>query len=626
MKIKLNISNWVNASDSLAQGYAFENIVSITPEPSTPYERLTISYDQEDHYWYASTYDDHNVLIATYSGSNMITGLGSEVTLDCELGGASRSNIIRLIDANLVNIDIEGLTSIILYRQNSENNVVSKNLTYVDIFQGKFNSAIGLKDLEIDVTNFVIGTNYAYIPTFKRYYYIESITLVSADLTRLFLREDVLMSWASLIRSQSAYITRWAGSTNKNYLVDNRRPVEDKITTEKVSVTDTPVANSFVNVTLDYSNDGMTKYPNILVTTMSTEVERLMTGKAVPPTGAGLPDITTDLNNFEWCNCISTDELFYLILAYLSSSANASFIESVIMLPFDPTTAFGLTTQSYYAIYVKDKYIDHLGRYQSATSSEPPLKCWRMDTSKEGVCPYLIIKDFTLTASNNFYDREPYANYELYVPFVGYVKIETSKLFGKRILVYYTMDFKTGISTAYVYNYTDQYVIWSGNCQLGIKIDMATSNKEENIKQKQANDLNMLIGTVSSALSIGVGAVTSNPVALAGGVLSFGKTLASYANANNQIFERASMSFGTSNGALHAPSECALVKLYHKPISITTATYERLEGYPYNSYASLSSLTGYVEVGDIQFKPSLNRIYQVEIAEIVALLKNGVIL
>lgn len=611
---------------------------------------LLIAFDEIDdlQYWHDSEEDvtrleleigvnylllyvflnDEHMPTYNYDGTDITTASTNNVyiTFSCEIDENSYPNLYLLEQNGIITILPHDKTLLYLYRLNDKNIKLTKNLTFISYMEGDFKSPLGIKNIEIDVTGYDISNiyNYVYIPKLNRYYYITNIQLINKEFTRLILQEDVLMSWKDLIKQQEGYITRWISSPSKNYLVDNRRPLEDKLTTEKVTVTDTPVADSFVNIELDFSNNdiGVDPYPNILIVSMSTTVESAIRGTAVPPSGSGLPDITTELNSFEWVNCISPDQLFYLTKAYLSSSAKSSFIESVVLLPFNPTSVFGLTTNSSNAIYVQDSYISATGTF---VTSGTPLKCWRMSSATDGVCPYLIIKDFTLSASDEFYDREPFANYELYVPFVGYVKLETNKIYDKRILVYYTIDFKTGMATAYVYNYTDQYVLWSGTCQLGIKIDMTTTNREENIKQKQANDLNMLIGSVSSMLSIGVGAVTSNPVAVAGGVLGLGKTLAGYVNANNQIFERANMSYGTSNGALHSPKECALIKSYHKPLNISLTTYGRTEGYPYNYYRGFSELSGYAEIGDINFDSLSQNIYNDEVTEIIALLKNGVI-
>ena len=277
---------------------------------------------------------------------------------------------------------------------------------------------------------------------------------------------------------------------------------------------------------------------------------------------------------------------------------------------------------------MRNKYIDNTGNYVNSGGTGTPLPCYHTNTSlnKSGICPYLIIKDFTCPTISLLSDREPHTNYEFYIPFVGWVKVDSSKISGSRILIYYTMDLKSGISTAYIYNYTDKYVIWSGTCQLGEKVDMTPTNQIENIKQKQANDLNMLLGLISSAVAIGVGVASENPVAIAGGVLSGSKAIASNVNANNQIFERAQISFGSSSNVFYAPKEFKVLKSRHKDNVGNLGTYKHIQGLPYNQYVTtLSSLSGYVEVGEIHFDPKNYVIYQDEINEIVELLQKGVI-
>lgn len=107
-----------------------------------------------------------------------------------------------------ISLDIDGKTNLILYKQDSENDKIDKTLIYVDMMQGKFNSAIGLKNINIDVINHEFNYNYVYIPKLKRYYYVDSVELITADYTRLHLKEDVLMSWKDLIREQVGYVSR----------------------------------------------------------------------------------------------------------------------------------------------------------------------------------------------------------------------------------------------------------------------------------------------------------------------------------------------------------------------------------------------------------------------------------
>lgn len=98
--------------------------------------------------------------------------------------------------------------SCVTYLQNSENDKLDKSLTAVGLMSGIFNQAIGLKNIDLDVKGYSMGYNYIYIPRVKRYYYVDSVELISADISRLHLKEDVLMSHKDLIRAQTAYIER----------------------------------------------------------------------------------------------------------------------------------------------------------------------------------------------------------------------------------------------------------------------------------------------------------------------------------------------------------------------------------------------------------------------------------
>ena len=634
--ISLDLTLLTNATFSSAFYMEFNNV-----------SNLTNWYDEEENVtgleFYNGTTDKIMYVFLngdetpTYQQTNDLYELADvrdePITLECDIPDNMRNRFWEFVQLGIINVIVgSGETTLFAFKQNSENDKMQKELTLIDVINGKFNHMIALKSVNVDVYNYARDYNYVFIPSLNRYYYVDSVEIVSADISRLHLKEDVLKSWDNLIRSQKAFVTRYEQSANILELFDERRPLADKIKIIDFtsSLTDTPLVNSFVNCTLDFSNDGANPYPNIMVVTYSTDTPARIYAntKITAPSGSGLPDITSQLNNYEWVSFITPFELDELSHAYYSNDAVSSYIESVIWLPFNPITPFSLITSSSHAIFVRDKYIDNTGNYVNSGGTGTPLPCYHTNASlnKSGICPYLIIKDFTCPDISLLSEREPHTNYEFYIAFVGWVKVDSSKISGSRILIYYTMDLKSGISTAYIYNYTKQFVIWSGTCQLGVKIDMTTSNLIENTKQKQANDLNMILGTLSSAVSFGVGVASENPVAIMGGVLSAGKTIAGYVNANNQIFERAQMSFGTASGSLYSNLEFKCIKSTHELLTIDVDTYAHMQGLPYNNYvANMTNLSGYVEVGEIHFDPKNADIYQDEITEIVDLLQKGVI-
>lgn len=609
----------------------FSNITNIS-NAEDEFVTLTLLQPASTTWVCTYTYEGGTSVNLNNSAILTLSHTSSYISFDADINDMALFN--KYIELGVIELLDENITSLIVYKQNDENDVVNKKLTFVNIIQGQFNHSVSLKNVNIDILNYVLNFNYVYIPKLKRYYYVDSIELISADYTRLHLREDVLMSWEDLIKSQKVFVTRYESGDNDS-LVDDRLPLEDKLSVVDANVTDT-TTGSLVNCTLKFDiTIADSDKPNVLIVSFSTTTNIARdTAPYDAPSGSNLPNVSTQLSTREYCNFITLNVLKDLINAYLTDDTVSSFMESVIWLPFDCTNLFDLYTTTGMMLIVKDKYIDNTGVYRNIGDTHTPMLTYQSRTGSSsqhvnGVCPYIIIKDFTyVVASPKFYDREPYANYEIYVPFVGWVKVDANKLINKRILIYYTMDLKTGISTAYIYSYTDKFVIWSGTCQIGIKIDMTTTNQLENTRQKQANDLNMILGLISSAVSIGIGATSNNPVAITGGVLSASKTIASNVNSNNQIFERATMSFGSANGGLYSNASVKVRITRHFAVaSVVSSVYKHIQGLPYNAYVSnMSSLTGYVEVGEIHFDPMNENIYQDEITEIVDLLQKGVVL
>ena len=157
---------------------------------------------------------------------------------------------------------------------------------------------------------------------------------------------------------------------------------------------------------------------------------------------------------------------------------------------------------------------------------------------------------------------------------------------------------------------------------------MLSSNALELSREKQANELNTLIGLLASAVSIGAGVVSENPVAIAGGVLSAGKTIASAVNKERMMFERAQVTYGSGDAGLHSNLTTLIRVTYNKqkPSGYELQYYHHMQGQPANAYMYLSGFTsGYVEIGEIHFDPYGYNIYQDEISEIVDLLQKGVI-
>ena len=275
-------------------------------------------------------------------------------------------------------------------------------------------------------------------------------------------------------------------------------------------------------------------------------------------------------------------------------------------------------------VVVNNKKLTQLDGFVSDNGQLDPLdvECERASVP----APYLVIAHFNYNPDNvDFTFYEPYSKYEIFIPFVGWVDINANKILNKELMIYYSLDVTTGQGSAYILSVTDSVLIWSGNCTIGVKIPLSTTNNLENLKQKQSNDLNMVIGLISSALSIGIGVVTENPVAIACGVLSAGKSIASNVQANKMLIEKMTTSFGSNESAFYSPQKVWIRRSYHKKLTNDLTTYKKTQGYPLNRYDDLQEYSGYVEIGDLHFDPMNENIYQDEISEIINLLHNGVV-
>lgn len=563
--------------------------------------------------------------------------------MDADVGGDNVNKVMTLIQNQYITVNQKGKTTLLAFIQNSENDHLNKTLTGVKIFDGFFKTPVNVKTIEIDVDDygrFNKFYNYIYIPILDRYYYVRTATHTTKDFTRLYLGEDVLMSWRGLIKSQDALVTRQQNETSV-YLVDNRRPLKDILSTEVITPINTPYTQSKVNVYFNLNLD--TSLANFLFVGRS--------GTGYNKDSADIKTIENPINpsdpqylpNIQPHTITSINVYFipFSVLKGISSAlmkddSVASYLDTILWLPFDPRVPFNLdtnipTSHPTDTISLGGKWYDNtLHEFRDSTETVPPCPYYYKDRDGKYIehCPYLIAFDGTFsTLNSDWRNYEPYSNYEINVPFVGLVKVQSKDIINKRILIYYTMDLRSGSATAYMYNYTDNILIWSGACQLGVVIPINTTNNLENTKQKQSNDLNMILGMISSVTSVGIGIATENPIAVVGGVMASGKTVATYVNANRMIFERCQVMYnGSGEGMLYAPMKVYAKRTYNETITIDLSTYAKMQGYPSNKYESLSTLTGYTEVGEIHFNPKGNEIYQDEISEIVALLKGGVIL
>lgn len=117
--------------------------------------------------------------------------------------------------------------TIILYKTYSEPHRVTKTLSNPLEYTGTLKDSSSILNPVFVIENAanLADYNYCYIEEFKRYYFITGIDVLSYSLWAFSCHVDVLMTYASNIRSLSAVIARQENDYNL-YLPDNKLLVE----------------------------------------------------------------------------------------------------------------------------------------------------------------------------------------------------------------------------------------------------------------------------------------------------------------------------------------------------------------------------------------------------------------
>ena len=525
-------------------------------------------------------------------------------------------------------------TPLICYRMACKRNKVSKvenvDLVKVGILYGDFKNVVAIMNPVIDIENFNIRStfNYVYIYHLNRYYYVQNIELVSKDVTRLSLKEDVLNSHATLIKSQSALVTRSEEKGDQTKVIDSRYPLESVKTIEYITPTHTASGTNLENITINTqipSNISDQKR-NFIVAVLPPPREDFTDVNT--PTGTSLPTISWSASPCATLYLCKLWELREYLNGLYWQSEFVTYLNSIILLPFDLSNAYDQTYTTNFniggnGVVCSDGEIRTGTIPSGVTVLQVPRVTYRTS-------PYLILADIEFPSAPNWYDREPYTVYEMYIPFVGWIQVDIENVRSCRLLVYYTLDYSTGNATVYVYNVTKQQVIYTTSCQLGSKLSVSSTNNSDLARERENIELNSLMSALTSGISVLGGAVTESPKMFVGGLVSAGKGIASQINAERMLVQRGHVTYGSGESGYHGIMDVQLRKTYYKPIlSSTDETniYNKTEGKPYNNYVALSSFTNgyYIEVGDINFLVS-GDIYNEEVNEIVTLLQTGVIL
>lgn len=123
-----------------------------------------------------------------------------------------------------------------LYTTKTPNNTIGKVLENETEYNIKFKSqADRTKPVVILMSETMIDFNYAYIPDFNRYYFVESIEVTPNKIYNISLRCDVLESFKNDILASSGFVNQQT-TPNKYYNSDYQTEIKKEVDVIKSNV------------------------------------------------------------------------------------------------------------------------------------------------------------------------------------------------------------------------------------------------------------------------------------------------------------------------------------------------------------------------------------------------------
>lgn len=137
-----------------------------------------------------------------------------------------------------------------LYNTSSAHNVVRKQMTLLQSVNGVLKENCRMENVTLNVTYFAdyYRCNYAYIPDFHRYYYV-NVALVEGDQIRLMMKSDPLTSFYDGYKDSKVIARRSSTDVNPN-IPDDRIPFKPvpKIIHRRCGTAFTPSATGYCYV------------------------------------------------------------------------------------------------------------------------------------------------------------------------------------------------------------------------------------------------------------------------------------------------------------------------------------------------------------------------------------------
>ena len=535
------------------------------------------------------------------------------------------------------------MNEIILYRYTDRYNIVKKTLPATDgnnriTLTGEFRDAVNIINPQVMITTtdesnleHILKMNYAYIQHTGRYYFITNIELTRKNLVTISFHVDVLMSHISIIEENThGYVARNEFS-GRSGIPDERLillPKQDIVDESAMIVTEqfSEYADLIVSFSADVENYNVV-FNRYVASINQREMENYVKIRTVPILASkGIAQFRNGYgyNATHYPVAFGLSVMADVLKTIVNNDILADFVSNITVYPFSipryDVRAYSLPDVD--RLFINDTTVE------DADGNEF-LDFATLNMLSKGI----IVADFNFyKEDNDFLFYEPYSLWEIYLPFYGWKELKYTSLKQHRLIVFYNVCYKDATATVNILDATEQLLIFSAPCELGIKIAKITTNTLEVTDKNNANRLNLSLNLIGSMLAVAGGAVTGNPLVVAGGVLAGTKAIGTAITTEVTNYERGQVQYAGDTTPILSPLDVHLRRTTSKTMYTYDSTFVHENGYVSNRfYNDLLSLRGYTEFATVDIVLD-NHIIQYsylaptteEINEIIDYFKKGV--
>lgn len=514
---------------------------------------------------------------------------------------------------------------IIFYKNSAEQNRMDKTdyIEEVLSIEGTLRDNTSIVNPTIVVqTSGLISANYAYIEEFNRYYFINDIVAINLFLYEISMTCDVLMTYKNNILSLPALVSRNQSVYNE-YISDDRAPLQNN---NEVSI---DIIAKIFNA--DRGLDGQ----YLLV--VNNNSNSFIRGSLSLPEPLNSLSATSVTSCRGFTTYLISDIAFQAVSSICFNNENyTTGIISCIALPFKVDTSNSNETTP---IRINGEQIQS-GESLQAVGYDLSLSS-NADLAQK--CLVYSSLEFSIGAhENNFRDYEPYTEYSIYIPYLGWRDLNAIEVVNHILQLVYVINPTSASANVFLITNANN-ILLNEECQLGVSYEFTVTNLKQLEDQRLLLNANLLTGinsatsqAVSGLLTGAAGVATQNPQAIASGGANIYGAVVSGVNAG--------INYSAQMATLHNKANCTPSSGFNGTISPQSIMIRRaktiipvyenndkydkylsLNGRPLNETRILNELSGYTEVLNIHLD-NISNALKIELDMISQILSSGFII